>query len=85
MNVARVKDRTSKGGHNVPEDKIRERCYKSIANLRPAALKADKIFVFDNTTSFDPICTVDKLNGELNISDRYPSWLAEYFDPNELR
>ena len=83
INVERVKSRVAAGGHDVPEDRILKRYPDSIANLKPAALKADKIFVFDNTgLTFDMLCFIDRIRGNATISSNYPNWLRDSFDPD---
>lgn len=49
INVRRVEDRVSKGGHAVPHDRIRARYYRSLALLTHAALVARRTVVFDNS------------------------------------
>ena len=50
--IARVYQRVEDGGHNVPDDKIRERFSRSLDNLRKAIGVVDKLHLFDNS-SFD--------------------------------
>lgn len=50
INVSRVKSRVKKGGHDVPEDKIRSRYVKSLANLKELFKFCDVINVVDNST-----------------------------------
>lgn len=49
VNVARVKSRVSRGGHDVPEDKIRSRYEKSLANLPKLIKLSNECVVYDNT------------------------------------
>lgn len=49
INVFRVLARKTKGGHDVPEDKIRSRYYRSMANLFDACLIANQAYFFDNS------------------------------------
>jgi predicted ABC-type ATPase len=48
-NVARVKHRAAKGGHDVPSDKIRTRRVRTHVNLREAILIADRFRIFDTS------------------------------------
>ena len=59
INVQRVAERVSKGGHDVPEDKIRSRYDKSLNNIKELYKIVDDLFVFDNSGA-EPvlICTV---------------------------
>lgn len=45
----RVSVRVAKAGHDVPEDRLRERWQKSLKHLGWFAAKADRFFVFDNS------------------------------------
>lgn len=47
----RVAERTQKGGHNVPADKIQKRYKRSLALLREAIVLADRTYLLDNTYS----------------------------------
>jgi predicted ABC-type ATPase len=53
-NVERVRLRVAKGGHNVPEAKIRERYYRSITQLSWFLEQADFAYLFDNS-GIEPI------------------------------
>jgi predicted ABC-type ATPase len=48
-NVERVRLRVKKGGHDVPEAKIRERWFKSIGQLPWFLDQADRAWLFDNS------------------------------------
>jgi len=48
LNIERVRLRVKKGGHDVPEHKIRERWGRSLAQL-PWFLEADQAAIFDNS------------------------------------
>jgi predicted ABC-type ATPase len=49
INVDRVRRRVAGGGHAVPEDKIRSRYDRSLANLRAAVKCTDRAYIFDNS------------------------------------
>jgi len=49
LNVLRVKSRVLSGGHPVPDEKIRSRYTKSLANLKELIDLSDRCTVFDNT------------------------------------
>ena len=50
QNIQRVRERVARGGHAIPEARIRERYGKSLANLVSLIGKATAIHVFDNST-----------------------------------
>jgi predicted ABC-type ATPase len=49
INVQRVEDRVSMGGHDVPHERIRARYRRALALLSHAALVAGRSVVFDNS------------------------------------
>ena len=49
LSVARVRARTDEGGHDVPEEKIRDRYQRGRPLIRQAVLQADRGMVFDNS------------------------------------
>lgn len=49
LSVARVKQRVIEGGHEVPEDKIRQRYDRMIGNVQQAITIADRVSLIDNS------------------------------------
>ena len=49
LHIARVRARVGRGGHEIPETKIRERYPKSLANLVSFIGAATEVHVFDNS------------------------------------
>lgn len=49
LSVARVRARTDEGGHDVPEEKIRDRYKRGQPLIRQAVLQADRGMVYDNS------------------------------------
>ncbi|MCD8125008.1 MAG: zeta toxin family protein [Lachnospiraceae bacterium] len=59
INVERVRQRTAAGGHDVPEDKIVSRYYKSLKNLPVLVRMADRTRIIDNSADLpELICEV---------------------------
>jgi predicted ABC-type ATPase len=54
LNVARVHARVAKGGHDIPEAKIRERYRQSLLNLIRLLPNLTELLVYDNTEKGDP-------------------------------
>ena len=52
INIARVADRLSKGGHNVPDGDVVRRYYRSLENLGEFFDKADDKTIIDNSADF---------------------------------
>jgi len=72
--VKRVKQRFENGGHGVPEDKIRERWVRSLANFLAFSRIVDSLTVWDNSTDAvteePPILLMDKEGEDIQIHDR---------------
>lgn len=54
LHIARVRSRVSRGGHDIPEDKIRERYNNSRLNLIRLLPKLTELRVYDNSGEADP-------------------------------
>jgi predicted ABC-type ATPase len=84
INVFRVKARKMKGGHDVPEDKIRSRYDRSMDFMFDASLVADRSYFFDNSSAKkNPkvIAQVEK-SGLMPSVQTYcerPNWFIKYF------
>jgi len=76
INVARVNKRVLLGGHDVPEDDIRRRYERSLANLPLAVSRADYALIFDNSTKsgFQLVAHFD--HGQARWFQEVPSWAA---------
>ena len=71
INVRRVKSRVANGGHSVPEEKIRSRYKKSLANISELITLADRLVIVDNSdddTEGKASIIVSKKNSELKVS-----------------
>jgi len=69
INVRRVRQRVQEGGHDVPEDKIRERWSRSMDNLSWFAARADRVVVFDNSGDVPRVIALRHLGGVLELRD----------------
>ncbi len=77
INVSRVRNRVLLGGHDVPEDKIRSRYYRSLDLLYEAILNSSRAYIFDNSrASGDHFLIAEATNGsDLELkSDEVPAW-----------
>ena len=81
LSVARVAQRFSKGGHDVPEDKVRERFARNPALIREAVLLADHAFIYDNSTRGKPPALEVQFKHGLvvNASDHVPTWARDLY------
>ena len=53
INIERVRQRVSRGGHDVPEEDIRRRYVRSLANLPAAIGLVDEAIILDNSQAVD--------------------------------
>lgn len=81
LSVARVAQRTAEGGHDVPENKIRERYVRNQALIREAILRADRAFVYDNSTrNKAPDLGMTFKDGQvINVTERVPAWARDLY------
>lgn len=77
INVRRVAQRVSLGGHGVPEDKIRGRYARANDNLYDTLLLCDRAYIFDNSEeNWMLLAELDQGNLILH-SDTIPLWLHD--------
>lgn len=81
LSIDRVAQRFGKGGHNVPEDKIRERFARNPALIRTAGLIADAAFIYDNSILGKPPEMVVELRkgNAVYVAERVPTWARELY------
>ncbi len=84
LNQARVAQRVSEGGHNVPEEKVIQRIPRLLKHIRQVLPLCDAVYVLDNSRFDDPFRQVAVIiNGELSVKQPFlPEWakavLADY-------
>lgn len=80
VNVSRVAERVSKGGHDVPENKINDRYYRSLDNLYGAIKLSDRAYLFDNSgKQYKLLAEYEGISSTLNLQVSVPSnWLKNY-------
>lgn len=54
LNIARVANRVSRGGHDIPTEKIRQRWYGSIENICTLLPYLNELNVYDNSLTVNP-------------------------------
>ena len=54
LHIARVRSRVARGGHDIPEDRIRERYARSVLNLIRVLPELAELRVYDNSSEADP-------------------------------
>lgn len=82
INVARVTARVAAGGHNVPEDRIRDRYIKSLDLMYAAAQEAYQAYFFDNShqqNNRQQIAHFKVVNKKKKWDDFNPDDLPDWF------
>jgi len=72
INVARVKARYAAGGHDVPEEKIRERYHRALAMIPRLIEVCDKLLIYDNSDKPHMILQKEKGTIKIFLSDIWP-------------
>jgi predicted ABC-type ATPase len=75
--VARVAARVERGGHSVPENKIRERYQRLWPLVEVAAAKAQSAAFWDNSTLDGPDLVAELASGQLLARPKWPSWTPD--------
>lgn len=80
VNIERVKTRARKGGHDVPEEKIEPRYYKSLEQALDAAMLCNRAYFFDSSRKTEARLLAEMEEGEkLEIHEDYLNqWFVEY-------
>lgn len=76
QNIQRVRTRVQKGGHDVPEDKIRSRRLRSFAQFGWFFTEADRVDVYDNSDA-TPRRILAKRGQEMVLYDRLPAEMID--------
>ena len=78
INVNRVCGRVSEGGHDVPEEKVRNRYYKSLERIAYSWNIADIFYLYDNSHSELKLC-VYAIKDDNYLVRAIPNWVRKYF------
>lgn len=85
-NIERVADRVATGGHNVPEEDIRRRYERSMANLPLAIQLADDSTIFDNSTSSGHQAKLTIENAKITQQvENLPEWLTNAISQEQIQ
>jgi predicted ABC-type ATPase len=81
LHIQRVSERVKKGGHDIPEEKIRQRWTNSIYNLGTMIPKCDQIKLYDNSSPLEdgkpsPKLLFSMSNGNFKTTphEKIPDW-----------
>ena len=83
INLQRVKNRAEVGGHDVPEEKIYDRYFRTMNNLYAAFKLSDRAYIFDNSSertngSFDLFVEKNQERVYLTNANSIPQWFDEF-------
>ena len=79
INIARIASRVHFGGHNVPQDKIVSRYYRSLSLLFEAIKHTNRAYLFDNSGRSKRFIASINNGYELDIKvDTVPEWFEKY-------
>lgn len=78
INIGRVRTRVQEGGHDVPENKVRERYVRSLQNLYEAVKQSDRAYFFDNSgMHFELLAEYDAADKSVQLYGE-TEWLKTY-------
>ncbi|MCK4840624.1 MAG: AAA family ATPase [Methylococcales bacterium] len=86
LNLARVVQRVSEGGHSVPENKIISQVPRVLQNIKQVLPLCDHCYLLDNSSLKDPFQQIAVINnGQITLkTDPLPNWtkelLTDYWD-----
>lgn len=85
INLGRVANRVTHGGHDVPQDKILSRYYRCLENLPEAITAADSTWIFDNSQADRPhrlLAEIERspFEGRSAGGELRPSWFVRGLD-----
>lgn len=79
LNEARVHQRVSEGGHDVPAEKILSRLPRTYENIRKVLPLVDSVRLLDNSSQSDPFKQVAsiRLGRKRLLADPLPAWAED--------
>jgi predicted ABC-type ATPase len=82
LNEARVRQRVSEGGHNVPAQKIRSRLPKTLTHITQVISLVDSAWLLDNSSRTDPFrqVAVVRLGRARIMTEPLPDWAQTIID-----
>ncbi|ORU94817.1 MAG: hypothetical protein A6F72_09250 [Cycloclasticus sp. symbiont of Poecilosclerida sp. N] len=76
LNQARISQRVSEGGHNVPEDKVKSRIPRTLQNIKQVLPLCNRCYFLDNSRLDNPFQQIAEIqNGKLAVkAEPLPQW-----------
>lgn len=86
LSIERVRARTKEGGHDVPEQKIRDRYQRGQPLIREAVLQAERGMVFDNSRLNEPprLMLLFSAGRLVQAEPALPNWVLTGYAENLL-
>ncbi len=82
LNKARISQRVSEGGHNVPDEKVEQRIPRTLAQVKKAIPLCDQVRILDNSRSdkpFTPVVSI--IEGQTTRHFQpLPGWIRNLVD-----
>ena len=72
LNKARISQRVSEGGHNVPDEKVEQRIPRTLAQVKKAIPLCDQVRILDNSRSDSPFTPVVSIIGGRTTRHLHP-------------
>ena len=78
LNKARVKQRVTEGGHDVPAQKIESRIPRTMASVKVAIPLCDWVYILENSSADEPFVQVAEMHGgQFTVHlESVPEWFA---------
>lgn len=80
INISRVNVRVTEHGHGVDPEIVRRRYYKSLGNVKQAALLTNRAYIFDNSGTISRLVAEITEGTDVKVFDPEiaPNWFAKY-------
>jgi predicted ABC-type ATPase len=82
QSIERVAMRVLKGGHDVPDDKLRSRFARTLRNLQLSIHRLPHVLIFDNSDLSDPYRHIASFDHGVStyLQEPLPDWLRSVID-----
>ena len=78
LNLSRINQRISEGGHSVPPEKVETRIPRTLENVRKVIPLCDSVYILDNSRADNPFNKLVTIrNGEIKKESALPSWCEQ--------
>jgi predicted ABC-type ATPase len=84
LSQARVIQRVAQGGHDVPDDRIRKRLRRSLANAKQALRFVDAAWILDNSDADHPfrLIATTRAGRVMHLRPSAPQWCRRILPPH---